>query len=110
VKTKWTDEMHLMCEWDARQSFPRRADGMRPETINWNDSYNSKVGISDGTASTRAAANPMQQSFIGEMEEDEAVSKSKIIRLIDDMLDNLNPNSELDKKAILQLSLLKRKI
>lgn len=102
--------MHLMCEWDARQSFPRRADGMRPETINWKDSYNSKVAVSDGTASTHAAANPMQQSFNSEMEEDEAISKSKINKLIDDMLDKLSDNSELDKQAILSLSLLKNKI
>lgn len=103
--------MHLMCEWDARQSFPRRADGMRPETINWKDSYNSKVAVSDGTASTHAAANPMQQSFMGEMEEDEAmISKTKVLKLIDDMLETLNPNSKLDESAILKLSLLKRKI
>lgn len=103
--------MHLMCEWDARQSFPRRADGMRPETINWKDSYNSKVAVSDGTASTHAASNPMQQSFNSEMEEDEAmVSKEKIFELIDEMLGKLNPNSELDKSAILNLSLLKNKI
>jgi hypothetical protein len=44
------------------------------------------------------------------MEEDEAISKSKIIGLIDAMLDKLSPNSELDKEAILQLSLLKRKL
>lgn len=102
--------MHLMCEWDARQSFPRRADGMRPETINWKDSYNSRVAVSDGTASTHAAANPMQQPFLSEMEEDEAISKSALFGIIDDMLDKLSDNSELDKQAILSLTLLKRKI
>jgi len=44
------------------------------------------------------------------MEEDEAISKSKIIELIDGMLDKLSPNSELDKEAILSLTLLKRKL
>ena len=102
--------MHLMCEWDARQSFPRRADGMRPETINWKDSYNSRVSVSDGTASTHALANPNQMSFNGEMEEDEAISKSALFGIIDDMLEKLSDNSELDKQAILSLTLLKRKI
>lgn len=102
--------MHLMCEWDARQSFPRRADGMRPETINWKDSYNSRVAVSDGTASTHAAANSMQQPFLSEMEEDEAISKSALFGIIDDMLEKLSDNSELDKQAILSLTLLKRKI
>lgn len=102
--------MHLMCEWDARQSFPRRADGMRPETINWKDSYNSKVAVSDGTASTHAAANPMQQSINSEQEEDEVISKFKLFEIIDGMLDKLNSNSELDRSAILNLTLLKRKI
>lgn len=110
MNTKWTDEMHLMCEWDARQSFPKMADGMGAATMDFKNSYRSQVAVSDGSASTHALANPMQQSFIGEMEEDEAISKSKIIGLIDAMLDKLSPNSELDKEAILQLSLLKRKI
>jgi hypothetical protein len=110
VSNKWTDEMHLMCEWDARQSFPKMADGMGAATMDFKNSYRSRVAVSDGSASTHAAANPMQQSFNSEMEEDEAISKSKIYNLIDNMMDELSPNSELDKKAILMLSLLKRKI
>ena len=84
--------MHLMCEWDARQSFPKMADGMGAATMDFKNSYRSRVAVSDGTASTHAASNPMQQSFIGEQEEDEAISKSKIIGLIDAMLDKLSHN------------------
>jgi hypothetical protein len=102
--------MNLMCEGDVRQSTPKMADGMSPYTIDWGNSYNSRIGISDGSASSRAAANPNQLSFNDEMEEDEAISKSKLFQIIDDMLGKLNNNSQLDKQAILMLSLLKEKI
>ncbi len=102
--------MHLMCEWDARQSFPKMADGMDTATMDFKNSYRSRIGVSDGSASTHALANPNQMSFNGEMEEDEAISKSALFGIIDDMLDKLSDNSELDKQAILSLTLLKRKI
>jgi hypothetical protein len=99
-----------MCEWDARQSFPKMADGMDTATMDFKNSYRSRIGVSDGSASTHALANPNQMSFNGEMEEDEAISKSALFGIIDDMLDKLSDNSELDKQAILSLTLLKRKI
>ena len=102
--------MHLMCEWDARQSFPKMADGMDTATMDFKNSYRSRVAVSDGTASTHAAANPQLQSTNSEQEEDEAISKSKIFGIIDDMLGKLSDNSELDKQAILSLTLLKRKL
>lgn len=102
--------MHLMCEWDARQSFPKMADGMDTATMDFKNSYRSRIGVSDGSASTHALANPNQMSFNGEMEEDEAISKSALFGIIDDMLGKLSDNSELDKQAILILTLLKRKI
>lgn len=110
MSDKWIEELGLLYESDPRQITPHRASGMGPETYDARNSWSGKVGISDGTASTRAAATPYQQSFIGEMEEEEAISKSKVIELIDDMLDKLNPNSQLDKQAILNLTVLKTKI
>lgn len=83
---------------------------MDTATMDFKNSYRSRIGVSDGSASTHALANPNQMSFNGEMEEDEAISKSALFGIIDDMLDKLSDNSELDKQAILSLTLLKRKI
>lgn len=83
---------------------------MGAATMDFKNSYRSRVAVSDGTASTHAAANPQQQSINSEQEEDEAILKSKIFGIIDDMLGKLSDNSELDKQAILSLTLLKRKI
>lgn len=83
---------------------------MGAATMDFKNSYRSRVAVSDGTASTHAAANPMQQSINSEQEEDEVISKFKLFEIIDGMLDKLNSNSELDRSAILNLTLLKRKI
>lgn len=103
---KWIIELGLLYESDPRQITPHRASGMGPEAYDPRNSWSGKVGISDGTASTRAAATPYQQSFIGEMEEDE----DKIMSAIQKIEDQYKSNSEIDKNVRYALSLLKKRI
>lgn len=118
MSDKWIEELGLLYESDPRQITPHRASGMGPETYDPRNSWSGKVGISDGTASTRAAATPYQQSFVGEMEEqpiskskeEESISKSKILNIINNELKNLNQNNRLHEQAIFSLSLILGKI
>lgn len=106
MSDKWIEELGLLYESDPRQITPHRASGMGPETYDPRNSWSGKVGISDGTASTRAAATPYQQSFIGEMEEDE----NKILSAIQKIEDQFNSNSDKDKSVRYAFSLLKKEL
>lgn len=106
MSDKWIEEIGLLYESDPRQITPHRASGMGPEAYDPRNSWSGKVGISDGTASTRAAATPYQQSFVGEMEEDE----DKIMSAIQQIEDQYQSNSEIDKNVRYALNLLKTKI
>jgi hypothetical protein len=103
---KWIEELGLLYESDPRQITPHRASGMGPEAYDSRNSWSGKVGISDGTASTRAAATPYQQSFIGEMEED----KDKVMTAIQKIEYQYKSNSEIDKNVRYALGLLKREL
>lgn len=106
MSDKWIEELGLLYESDPRQITPHRASGMGPETYDPRNSWSGKVGISDGTASTRAAATPYQQSFVGEMEEDE----NKILSAIQKIEDQFNSNSDKDKSVRYALGLLKKEL
>jgi hypothetical protein len=106
MSEKWISELGLIYESDPRQITPHRASGMGPETYDPRNSWSGKVGISDGTASTRAAATPYQQSFVGEMEEDE----NKIMSAIQKIEDQFNSNSDKDKNVRYALGLLKKEL
>ena len=106
MSDKWIEELGLLYESDPRQITPHRASGMGPEAYDPRNSWSGKVGISDGTASTRAAATPYQQSFIGEMEEDE----NKIMSAIQKIEDQFNSNSDKDKSVRYALGLLKKEL
>ena len=103
---KWIEDLGLIYESDPRQITPRRANGMGPETYDARNSWSGKIGVSDGSASTRAAATPYQQSFVSEMEE-ELDNTSKAINKI---LNNFNTNSEKDKHVQYAFALLKKEI
>jgi hypothetical protein len=103
---KWIEELGLIYESDPRQITPHMASGMGPTAYDPRNSWSGKVGISDGTASNRAAATPYQQSFIGEMEEDE----NKIMSAIQKIEDQFNSNSDKDKSVIYALGLLKKEL
>jgi hypothetical protein len=106
MSDKWIEELSLLYESDPRQITPHRASGMGPTAYDPRNSWSGKVGISDGTASTRAAATPYQQSFIGEMEEDE----NKIMSAIQKIEDQFNSNSDKDKSVRYALGLLKKEL
>ena len=106
MSDKWIEELGLLYESDPRQITPHRASGMGPEAYDPRNSWSGKVGISDGTASTRAAATPYQQSFVGEMEEDE----NKILSAIQKIEDQFNSNSDKDKSVRYALGLLKKEL
>lgn len=106
MSDKWIEELGLLYESDPRQITPHRASGMGPEMHDPRNSWSGKVGISDGTASTRAAATPYQQSFVGEMEEDE----NKILSAIQKIEDQFNSNSDKDNHVRYAFALLKKEI
>lgn len=110
MNDNWINELGLIYESNPRQITPHRASGMGPETYDPRNSWSGKVGISDGTASTRAAATPYQQSFVGEMEEGKTISLEKIESSIKKIEDKFNSNSDKDSNVRYALALLKKEL
>lgn len=110
MSDKWIEELSLLYESDPRQITPHRASGMGPEAYDPRNSWSGKVGISDGTASTRAAATPYQQSFVGEMEEEKSISINKIKSSIENIENKFNSNSDKDSSVRYALALLKKEL
>lgn len=113
MKETWLDELQMIYEWDARQIFPDTASGMKSATLDVKNSYNSKVGISDGSASTRAMANPSgQMAFNSEMEEEkiDGTHNQRIVKLSKQLSSIITGEHKLDRSALFELATLKKQI
>jgi len=110
MSSDWISEMSLLFESDPRQVYPRPASGMRGVTYDNKNSYNSSIGISDGSAYEKSLNNSNQSEFNSEMEEDiisTTINKKLVLDKIDNLFNALDHKSKLDHSALLSLCKLK---
>jgi hypothetical protein len=108
MEQSWITDIAMLMEQSSIDPSPKPVRGMSPSTEDYgNSNYRKSIGISDGSPVSRAMANTAQQTFSSEQEEENVISKSIVVQMIENMLGDLTPA---DNNAGFLLATLKKQI